>query len=129
MSDKDRIIGKIVDHAGFTQSSTREELVTINLEFNAEMYLAAAELLKKLCGFDHRDVVQPGDSVIFNYSFSINYFGEVEEKLDQTLVLLDTLEMAVVSIDSNLLDKTTCLLARVVEKLRQIQTMIAPREA
>lgn len=124
MSNKDRII---VGQA----SPTREELVTFCFEFNAEMCQAAAELIKKLCGWEfcHQGTAQPGDSIFFNYSFSISYFGEVEKKLDQALVLLDTMEMAVVNMNSSLLDETTCLLARIVEKLRQVQTMITPREA
>jgi len=130
MSKKDKLDAKPLSFR--LPEPTREEDVTIHFEFDYSMYLEAAPFIKKLCGweFDAKDqIMEPGDSIHYVYSFSICYFGNVERNLDQALTLLGQMDTAMIEVDSELLDKTSCLLARVVEKLRQIQTMIAPREA
>jgi hypothetical protein len=106
---------------------TRSEAIRILIEFDYEKYQPVAELIKQLCGWSPSAV--PDDVVRFNYTFAIEYFGSVEKHLDQVLTILGQAETAVVSVDSELIDGTTCLIARIVEKLRQIQTMATPREA
>lgn len=115
-----------------TGSKTREENVHLRFEFDYAMYTAAAQLIEKLCGWRFEigeTIPQPGDAVSYHYSFCIGYFGDVEKNLDQALTLLCQMDMAMIEVDTELLDKTTCLLARLVEKLRQMQTMVTPREA
>lgn len=106
---------------------TRSENVEILIELDYEKYQEVAELVEQLC--DWRPPAIPGDIVKFDYTFAIKYFGRVEENLDRVLTILNRAETAVVNVDSELIDGATCLIARVVEKLRQIQTMVAPREA
>lgn len=107
---------------------TRSEAVKIHIELDRKKYQAVADLIKQLCEWTP-SLVQTDDTVIFDYTFTIDYFGKVEKDLGQVLTILGHAETAVVEVDSELLDGTSCLIARIVEKLRQIQTMIAPREA
>lgn len=106
---------------------TRSESIKIHIELDYEKYREVAELVERLCKW--RPSAIPGDTVKFDYAFAIEYFGRVEENLDTVLTILGQAETAVVSVDSELIDGATCLIARVVEKLRQIQTMVTPREA
>jgi ferritin len=106
---------------------TRTESISVHVKLNREEYQQVAEEVKQLCNWEPR--TQDGDTIQFDYTFVIDDFGRVEENLNRVLAILGKAETAVVSVDSELLDGATCLIARVVEKLRQIQTIIAPREA
>lgn len=106
---------------------TRLEDIKIHIELDHDKYQQVADLVEQLCGWKLPAI--PGDTVEFDYTFAIKYFGNVEKNLGQVLTILNQAETAVVNVNSELLDGTTCLIARIVEKLRQIQTMIAPREA
>lgn len=109
------------------EPSTRTEGVTIGIELDHEKYQAVADLVEQLTGWV--PPTRTGDTLKFTYAFFIDYFGDVERNLDRVLTILGQAETAVVSVDSELIDGASCLIARVVEKLRQIQTMTAPREA
>ena len=111
----------------FHPSSTRSEAIKIHIELDRDKYQEVADLVEQLTGWV--PPVKTGDTLNFDYTFAIDYFGRVEKNLEKVLTILGQAETAVVSVDSELIDGVTCLIARVVEKLRQIQTMVAPREA
>lgn len=106
---------------------TRSEGIKIHIELDHDKYQEVADLVEQLTGWT--PPIRAGDTLGFDYEFCIEYFGKVEENLDRVLTILGQAETAVVSVDSELIDGASCLIARVVEKLRQIQTMVAPREA
>jgi hypothetical protein len=111
----------------FHPSPTRSEAIKIHIELDRDKYQKVADLVEQLTGWV--PPVKTGDTLNFDYTFAIDYFGRVEKNLEKVLTILGQAETAVVSVDSELIDGVTCLIARVVEKLRQIQTMVAPREA
>lgn len=73
--------------------STREKFVPLNFMLDAIINSVMAELI------------------------------DVERNLDQMLVLMATADMTVVSVNSRRLNKTASLLTRVVEQIRQVQTV------
>jgi len=80
---------------------THREEVGLRFDFDYTMYLAAAPLIEKLCGwtFDIGATIPlPGDALSYRYSFNIGYFGNVERNLHQALTLLSLLDMAVVEV-------------------------------
>jgi len=123
MSKKDKISAGSIQFGALT----RLEEIKIGIELDYDKFQQVAGLIEQLCGW--MPPTRMGDIVKFDYAFAIEYFGQVEENLNRVLTILGQAETAVVSVDSELIDGASCLIARVAEKLRQIQTMVAPREA
>lgn len=107
--------------------STRTESIRIHIRLNAAEFAPVAQLVKELCGWAPKP--ECDDDVLFHYDFNIDYLGDVEKHLTKVLTILTQAETATVSVESELLDGASCLFARVIEKLRQIQTALAQREA
>ena len=101
---------------------TRLEDIKIYIELEYEKYQIVANLIEQLCEWEPQAIL--GDIVKFDYRFAIEYFGEVEKNLGRVLTILKQAETVVTHVDSELINGTSCLIASVVEKLQQLQTMI-----
>jgi hypothetical protein len=111
-----------------TGPCTRVENLTICIDVDKRQLDRVHELVKTILQ-DEPPTPGNDDTLKVTYTLVAEYYGTVEKRLEAILTLLNKEPGVTVHVDSNLLDGTTCLLARVVEKLRLIQSSLAPREA
>ncbi len=104
---------------------TRVENLHVILKLDKEQFDKVQDLVKIILGREP-PVVFDGDTLTVSYDFYAAYLGEIETKMNAILSLL-TNAPDVVQADSNLIDGVSCLFARLIDKLHQINALCKER--
>lgn len=106
--------------------ATRIEDVCIKFDLDRRQLDGVMSLVQTILGREPPDVFD-GDTLKITYDFHVAYLGKVEEIFNAILNLLINAPDVIVKVDGNLLDGASCLFARLIEKLHQINEVCNSR--
>lgn len=113
------------------QMPTRIEAVKINFELDSALSAKYKDEIKTItdgsCHWAHDGSILPGDVLKLSYGFYVSYFGKVEACLKAVAKILED-DKVVVGVDVEELRHGECLILRIGELLKDLQTKIAERK-
>jgi len=98
---------------------TRTEAVMIRFGLDNEQAHRLDSLVKAITPIVPE--TEDGDTLTVTYRFCVQYFGEVEARLNAILDLMRAAPETIKHVDSHLIDGASCLIGRVVENLLEIK--------